>query len=45
VKAGEHVQASEVKLSADELKAPLATDPAANGELELEQAAQHHGPP
>jgi hypothetical protein len=26
VKAGEHVQASEVELSADELKEPLATD-------------------
>ena len=28
VKAGEHVQASEVELSADELKEPLATDSA-----------------
>jgi hypothetical protein len=26
VKAGEHVQASEVELSADELKEPLATE-------------------
>jgi hypothetical protein len=46
VKAGEHVQASEVELSADELKEPLATpDASAMSWSKQHTTVRHCGDP